>query len=353
MRRLTRKAAAALCAIAVMLPLEFLGAAAAQAATFTPLTLQNGWTNAPFGTSSAEVAAVSGIVHLKGAIATTGTNPFPFTLPAAFRPATAVYVPVDLCNATNGRLFIQPTGVVEVEAQGSTFSNAQCFTSLDGASFAKSASSFTPLTLQNGWTNAPFSTSNAAVRTISGIVHFKGAIATTGANPVPFTLPAAFRPVKQVIIPVDLCSATNGRLDIQPTGVVTVEAEGGTFSNAQCFTSLDGASFAKSASSFTPLALQNGWTNAPFSTSNAAVRVISGIVHFKGAIATTGTNPVPFTLPAGFRPATAVYVAVDLCNATNGRLDIQPSGVVTVEAEGGVFGNAQCFTSLDGASFAP
>jgi hypothetical protein len=76
-------------------------------------------------------------------------------------------------------------------------------------------------------------------------------------------------------------------------------------------------------------------------------------VHFKGAIATGGTNPVPFTLPAGFRPATAVYVAVDLCNATNGRLFIEPSGVVTVQAEGSAFGNAQCFTSLDGASFAP
>ncbi len=260
---------------------------------------------------------------------------------------------MDLCDATNGRLFIQPTGVVTVQAEGNTFSNAACFTSLDGASFAKSASSYTPLTLQNGWTNAPFGTSSAAVRTISGIVHFKGAIATGGTNPVPFTLPAAFRPATRVLIPVDLCNATNGRLDIQPTGVVTVEAEGGTFSNAACFTSLDGASFAKSASSYTPLTLQNGWTNAPFSTSNAAVRTISGIVHFKGAIATTGTNPVPFTLPAGFRPATAVFVTVDLCNATNGRLDIQPTGVVTVEAEGSAFSNAACFTSLDGASFAP
>jgi hypothetical protein len=50
------------------------------------------------------------------------------------------------------------------------------------------------------------------------------------------------------------------------------------------------------------------------------VRTISGIVHFKGAIATTGSNPVPFTLPSAFRPATAVFVPVDLCNATNGRL---------------------------------
>jgi hypothetical protein len=118
-------------------------------------------------------------------------------------------------------------------------------------------------------------------------------------------------------------------------------------------TSLDGVSFAKSASSFTPLTLQNGWFNAPFGTSAPAVRAISGIIHLKGAIATSGTNPVPFTLPAGFRPASAVFVQVDLCTATNGRLQIDTSGVVTVQAEGGMFSNAACFTSLDGVSFAP
>ena len=97
----------------------------------------------------------------------------------------------------------------------------------------------------------------------------------------------------------------------------------------------------------------NGWTGAPFGASAPAVRAISGIVHLKGAIATTGSNPVPFTLPAAFRPASAVYVPVGLCNATNGRLQIEPTGVVTVQAEGGAFSNAACFTSLDGASFAP
>ena len=351
MKRLSRIAAGTLCALGLMLPLGLAGATAAQAATFTPLTLHNGWTNAPFSTSKAAVATISGIVHFKGAIATGGTNAVPFTLPVAFRPATGVYVKVDLCNATNGRLFIGHNGVVTVQAEGGTFSNAQCFTSLDGASFAKSATSFTPLTLHNGWTNAPFSTSNAAVRTISGIVHFKGAIATSGTNSVAFTLPVGFRPASSVYVPVDLCNATNGRLFIQHNGVVSVEAA--TFSNAQCFTSLDGVSFAKSASSFTALTLKNGWTGAPFGTSNAAVRTISGIVQLKGAIATAGTNPVAFTLPAGFRPATSVYVAVDLCDATNGRLFIQHNGVVTVEAEGATFSNAQCFTSLDGASFAP
>ena len=127
-------ASGALCATAVILPL--LGAGAAQATNVNPptaLTLKNGWTNAPFGTSNAAVQTVSGIVHFKGAIATGGTSAVPFTLPVGFRPATNVFVKVDLCNATNGRLFIQPSGVVSVEAQD--FTNAQCFTSLDGVSF--------------------------------------------------------------------------------------------------------------------------------------------------------------------------------------------------------------------------
>ncbi len=265
-----------------------------------------------------------------------------------------MFVPVDLCNATNGRLQIEPTGVVTVEAEGGAFSNAACFTSLDGVSFAKSASSFTPLTLQNGWTNSPFGTSAAAVRTISGIVHFKGAIATTGSNPVPFTLPDGVPPSPRGVRPGGPVQRDQRACwRSSKSGVVTVDAEGGAFSNAACFTSLDGVSFAKSASSFTPLTLQNGWFNSPFGTSAPAVRTISGIVHLKGAIATSGTNPVPFTLPAAFRPASVVFVPVDLCTATNGRLQIEPTGVVTVQAEGGTFSNAACFTSLDGVSFAP
>jgi hypothetical protein len=325
----------------------------ANAGTWTNLTLQNGWTDGPFGTTNAAVRTAKGIVHFKGAISTTGTNPVPFTLPSAFRPAAVVFVPVDLCNATNGRLQIEPTGVVTVEAEGGAFNNAACFTGLDGVSFAHSANSFTALTLQNGWTNGPFGTANAAVRIVNGIEYLEGASSTTGTNPVPFTLPLAFRPAAVVFVPVDLCNATNGRLQIEPTGVVTVEAEGGAFSNAACFTGLDGVSFAHSTTSFTALTLQNGWTNGPFGTSHAAARTVNGIVHFQGAISTTGTNPVPFTLPSAFRPAAVVFVPVDLCNATNGRLQIEPTGVVTVEAEGGAFSNAACFTGLDGVSFGP
>jgi len=320
----------------------------AQFAGPVPLTLINGWTNDPFGTSVATVEEVSGIVQFRGAIATSGTNAEPFTLPLSLSPATDVYIPIDLCNATNGRLLIEPTGAVFVQAEGGTFSDAQCFTSLDGASFSPNNTGFTALPLINGWTNAPFSTSNAAAKLINGIVHFEGAIATSGTNTQPFVMPKAMRPLTDVYVPVDLCNATVGRLHIQPTGTVFVEAA--VFSNAQCFTSLDGAWYAPKPAGFRLLTLINGWTNAPFVTSKAEAANVYGLVYFKGAIATTGNIAQPFTLPTSLRPITNVYVPIDLCGATKGRLLIQSTGVVTVQAEG-AFSSAQCFTSLDGASF--
>ncbi|MEJ0049318.1 MAG: hypothetical protein WDN04_26805, partial [Rhodospirillales bacterium] len=325
----------------------FAGAAAAtETPSPTALTLINGWTNAPFSTSPAAAETLSNTVHLKGAIATSGTNPVPFVLPTSFRPATDVYVPVDLCGATNGRLFISHSGTVTVQAETS-FANAQCFTSLDSVTYAKNTSGYTNLTLINGWTGAGFSTSAPAVRLISGIVRLKGSIETSGTNTEPFVLPVGVRPSTNVYVPVDLCNAAKGRLIIQPTGDVTVQAEN-NFSDAQCFTSLDGASFGLAA--FKPLKLKHGWLNSPYGTAVPAVKTIAGAVHFQGAMVTAGTNTLPFVLPAAYRPTTNVYIPVDMCNATNGRLNISPNGVVSVQAET-AFSNAQCFTSLEGASF--
>jgi hypothetical protein len=321
-----------------------------EAAVATPLTLFNGWTNAPFGTNNSAIQKFNGIVYFKGAIA-SGTSTEPFVLPVGFRPATWVYVPIDLCNAQKGRLIIEPTGVVHVAAEGA-FANAQCFTSLDGASFARNAAGFTPLTLINGWTNAPFSTSNAAFKNISGIVHFKGAIATSGTNTAPFVLPAGIRPDKVKYVPVDLCNAANGRLIINPNGTVIVQSEK-LFSSAQCFTSLDGAWYAIAAApGFKKLTLLNGWTNTIYNTAPAAANAAHGKVpvRLRGAISTSGVSAQPFVLPLADRPVTNVYINIDLCNATKGRLFIQSNGTVSVQAETS-FSNAQCFTSLEGASF--
>src|SRR5262249_48950563 len=180
---------------------------------------------------------------------------------------------------------------------------------------------YTPLTLVNGWTNFGSGTASAAVANISGIVHLKGAILTGSNNGGAFTLPLADRPAARSYVPADLCNARNGRLNITPSGVVSVQPEG-SWSDAQCFTSLDGVSFAKSAASFTPLTLANGWVKYGNGTSAPAARNISGIVHLRGAIKTSGFNGIAFTLPPRDHPATDVYVPADRCNATNAGLFI-------------------------------
>jgi hypothetical protein len=119
------------------------------------MSLQDGWTNAPFGTSNAAAANIGGIVHLEGAIANTpGMFDFlsvPFVLPVGLRPQESIYVEVDLCNAARGRLMIDPDGIVPAGPAGPI---EECVT-LDGASFPVASSR--PLALQSGWTHAPFS----------------------------------------------------------------------------------------------------------------------------------------------------------------------------------------------------
>jgi hypothetical protein len=319
----------------------------------TPLVLENGWTNGPYNTGAAKVEMSGGVVSFSGAIATSGTNPVALSLPAAFRPAYNVFVPVDMCNGSNGRLEIAPNGNVTVEAQD--WANAKCFTSLDGVSFVASDPSPYVLSLQSGWTGGPFGTAAPQAMYAGGTVELHGAMATSGTNPLAFTLPPALRPAYNVYVKVDMCGATNGRLDISPNGDVRVEPEGGVWSNAQCFTSLDGASFIPSDLSpyqqLPLLSLQNGWNGGPYGTNLPQAMYVGGTVEFQGAMATPGINPVAFTLTPALRPQYTRYVPVDMCSGTNGRLDISPSGVVTVEAEGGASGNAGCFTSLDGVSF--
>jgi len=259
------------------------------------------------------------------------------------------YVPVGLCGANKGRLVVQPSGVVSVEAEGGAFANAQCLTSLEGVSFAVSTSGFTPLVLQNGWTHAPYSTSAAAVRgNGQGFIYFMGAIAN-GTSGAAFTIPAGMAPFNDTYVPIDLCNATKGRLLIHPSGLVEVQTEG-SFGNATCFTSLEGAGFASNGFGFSALTPLSGWLTAPYGTTNPQARLFDGIVHLRGAV-WNGSSAVLFMLPAGMEPPTNVFVPVDLCNATKGLLTVEPSGRVSVTAANGAFGNAQCFTSLDGAWF--
>jgi hypothetical protein len=314
---------------------------------FTPLTLQNGWT--AYGNGTAAPAAgldCSGTVQLRGALAAPAGSSNPvFTLPAGLRPSTPIWLPVDMLGATKGRLYIDTAGSASVAAE-TTATNAMGFTSLEGVSFAVNATGYTALSLQNGW--APYSGTRApAVSSSNGIVRFQGAVASGTSGQTVFTLPAAMAPPVAVYVSVDMLSGKKGRLYIQPSGAaIAAAATTGSASDATGFTSLESAWFALNATGYTALALQTGWTNY---SRTPAVAVSGNIVRFEGEMS-GGTSAAPFMLPAGFRPASEVWVSVGLCNAAHGRLHILPTGAVTLQAEV-AFSDATCFTTLEGVFF--
>jgi hypothetical protein len=349
LRQLIALIVAAVAVGAMALPQAAVGAVATPGVTFTNLTLINGWSS--YSSVSPAVAEISGVVYFRGAIFFSGgsTNNVAFVLPPAFRPSRYVNVPVDMFSATGGELNIAPNGVTEVISSGAN-SNATSFTSLDGVSFSRSTTSYTPLKLRPGWTNFDSLFRKAAVRVIGGIVHFAGEIKVAHDIPTAFTLPVGFRPSRNVNVLINVCTASIGRLHITPGGVVTVSSAEG-FYYVKCGTSLDGATFALSPKSFTALKLKNGWTNAPSGTAKAAVRNVSGVIRFVGAIRTKRTKMEPFILPQKFRPSGPVDIPVELCTGGTGRLVIQANGAVTVQTASS-FAQAQCQTSLDGAWFA-
>ncbi len=339
-------------AVAVVPAQSALAAPSGPSLVFTQLTLTNGWTPTSFGTATPAVTVANGIAYFKGAISTTPTNASdaPFTVPSGFRPSKVVYLPTNMCDSSSGELYVPPTGAAQAISNGAS-ANENCFTSLDGVSFALSAASFTPLKLGQGWQNPANSGRRAGVRLVDGIVRFEGEIRKTGKNPILFTLPAKFRPATDVALHVNMCTGSLGQLSITPKGVVREQPEENLTFAPKCGISLDGASFALPSKTFTPLKLINGWKNA-HGMAAAAVRVRSGIVQFRGAISTKAAIASAFVLPAQFRPASNVFVTVTLCGGNNGRLDIAADGDVSIEAEGGDFAAAQCLTSMEGTWFA-
>ncbi len=85
---------------------------------------------------------------------------------------------------------------------------------------------------------------------------------------------------------------------------------------------------------WTPLTLQNGWILEPTAGYNfAAYRKIGDIVTLRGTVQQSGTGgwSAPFTLPAGFRPPSALRVLVGAHRANVGgiytfRCDLAPQG---------------------------
>jgi hypothetical protein len=75
-------------------------------------------------------------------------------------------------------------------------------------------------------------------------------------------------------------------------------------------------------------------------------------VHFRGTIASTGTNNSVAVLPAQFRPSANVWLTADEFNGYTGRLLIDTAGDLAATGDPALTGSAATFTSLDGITYA-
>lgn len=92
---------------------------------------------------------------------------------------------------------------------------------------------------------------------------------------------------------------------------------------------------------------QNSWVNYASGFQTAAYMKDSlGFVHLRGLIK-SGTIPAAaFTLPAGYRPSTANLLFSVLSNSAAGRVDINTSGTVNIQAP-----SSNVWVSLQGITF--
>jgi hypothetical protein len=208
----------------------------------------NGWDQySPVTGKPAVAIDQHNVVHLKGAIAQpAGSTNIAFVLPHKYRPNRSVYAPVTMFNGAFGRLIIEETGTVLVQA-ASDYSVAQQFTSLEGVTFSKGTVplQYSKIELKNGWEEYNSITgSPAAALDTNNVVRLKGAVKqTSGSDAFAFTLAPKFRPDRDVYVHINTLFGRPGRLNILENGNVYVQAV--VFDDAQTFTSLEGVSYSK------------------------------------------------------------------------------------------------------------
>jgi hypothetical protein len=249
-------------------------------------------------------------------------------------------------------------------------------------------SSWTTLTLRNGWRTA--ANSNVpAVGIVNNIITFRGALdGSQATSDELFCLSdsafAAYRPTDVGFVPLRaaLANGTPGGLIMSPNSQLSgdagfcmsvsednVDANSEPGPNARALTSLEGVSYDKWIQTSTYLPSPTGWTaNYPMRGSDfgasgsndqnkqgAFVKLVNGFVRFEGDLKYQGGGlPIAlFNLPAnqGMIPGHAVYLPVSFSppfGSIAGQLVIQPSGEVDIQ---GPIQSAPTDVALDGASF--
>ena len=295
---------------------------------WTPLALQNTWTDySPPYSSAAYTKTSAGLIVLKGMVK-AGSGIIGY-LPAGYRPAAYIMFE-NSTNSAGGRVDIRTDGSIYM----SVGSNA--WFSLDGMSFMPSGTTFTPASYQYGWLDySPGSGDpnwQAAGYTYDGAgrVQLTGLVraGTTTSGTAIFNLPLGYRPTDYMYILNDVGNAPT-HFSINANGNVEAKGYGNVYLSLQeAFYPASRVNGTTCTTQWCTMPLANGWQNygAPTYASALYTKGSDGLVLLKGLISNPGSATQTIaTLPAGYCPAEQLLMAT----ASNGvwaRIDVIRNG---------------------------
>ena len=189
---------------------------------------ENSWENfgAAWDTAAFAKDAI-GRVWVKGLVKLGDDAAAVFTLPAGYRPAATILLPIAMSNNLIGRLDINAAGEVVtriIGAGSNAWATITCVFTPDGVATWREIGGGGEPAFENNWVNFGAAHNTAAFyKDACGIVHIKGLVKDGTIGQTIFTLPVGYRPRGSEVVS-SLSNAAIGRLDITSDGTVVAVA---------------------------------------------------------------------------------------------------------------------------------
>jgi hypothetical protein len=298
-------------------------------------TLQNGWVNYNLGYQPCGYTMTKyGVVVLKGLIqgGTTDNDTVLFQLPPLYRPSYRLIFQVNGATNQAARVDVDTDGTVRLFVGSTT-----AYVALDGIYFLPNSSlySWTPLSLQNGWTpyGSPYSPLQAT-KDAAGRVHIQGLIKQgTFATGTPIAqLPSGSEPADYYHLPAR--GQDYNVMGITSGGAIVARGISSLYYSTQAMyypSSFAGwQSFSTVAGDPGDNQIGNGWTSYGSGYPTIAyTKSADGIVTVKGLIkgGNTAKNTLVAKMPAGYWPTKTLEFAATSASG-HARFDVTEHGYI-------------------------
>jgi hypothetical protein len=182
---------------------------------WTNLAPQNGWRGAS-GVDPPSYHQDGGFVELRGGLNGGSTGQVIATLPSGQRPAADQWFDVVSANNVIGTLLVQPNGNVILHAGNPGF------LALDGVRIPLAGQASTPLSLQNGWRQAPGVDRVGVTSDGTGFATLSGGTNGGSVGHVIANLPSQYRPTSDVWLSAVTANNVIAPIVIHPNGDIVL-----------------------------------------------------------------------------------------------------------------------------------